>query len=331
MTPPTWRIRSGLAVLCFVLGFADASGAAGAEPVALSVFGRRLNVEEPGQDRIGRLTWRGGLEIVSDDSRVGGFSGLLIADDGRRLLAVTDRGHWLSARPRYDEGGRLVGLDRAEAASLAGLGGEPLSGKKHQDAESLALLPDGTVLVAFERAHRLWRYRYDGGALHGPPEAFPAPPGLADAPANGGIEALVVLADGSVLALTEKQEAENGLTGYLHRGGHWHTLSYRPAPGFKPTGAARLPNGDLIVVERFFKLPGAPAIRVAEVPAAAVRPGAVLEGREIAILRAPLILDNFEAVATRRGADGRTLIYLLSDDNFNALQRTLLLMFALEP
>jgi hypothetical protein len=61
-----------------------------------------------------------------------------------------------------------------------------------------------------------------------------------------------------------------------------------------------------------------------------VRPGAVLKGREIAEIRLPHAVDNMEGVAARRGADGETLIYLISDDNFNALQRTLLLMFALE-
>jgi len=37
-----------------------------------------------------------------------------------------------------------------------------------------------------------------------------------------------------------------------------------------------------------------------------------------------------EGVAARRGPDGETLVYLISDDNFHILQRTLLLMFALE-
>ena len=49
------------------------------------------------------------------------------------------------------------------------------------------------------------------------------------------------------------------------------------------------------------------------------------------MLRPPLIFDNFEGIAARSGAGGETLIYLLSDDNFNPLQRTLLLMFALRP
>jgi hypothetical protein len=36
-----------------------------------------------------------------------------------------------------------------------------------------------------------------------------------------------------------------------------------------------------------------------------------------------------EGIAARRDAAGRTLIYLLSDDNYSILQRTLLLMFEL--
>ena len=52
------------------------------------------------------------------------------------------------------------------------------------------------------------------------------------------------------------------------------------------------------------------------------------------------MLDNFEGIDARRDADGRTLVYLISDDNDCAkvpggsrgtgLQRTLLLMFALQ-
>ena len=36
-----------------------------------------------------------------------------------------------------------------------------------------------------------------------------------------------------------------------------------------------------------------------------------------------------EGIAIRRDSAGRTLIYLLSDDNFSFMQRTLLLMFEL--
>ena len=67
-------------------------------------------------------------------------------------------------------------------------------------------------------------------------------------------------------------------------------------------------------------------------PASAVVPGAVLEGAVIATLKPPLTVDNFEGLACRASDRGETLLYLISDDNFDATnQRTLLLMFALAP
>ena len=63
-----------------------------------------------------------------------------------------------------------------------------------------------------------------------------------------------------------------------------------------------------------------------------------LEPREIARLEAPMTLDNFEGVEVRQDKAGRTLVYLLSDDNNctkaaslspRNLQRTLLLLFVL--
>jgi hypothetical protein len=60
------------------------------------------------------------------------------------------------------------------------------------------------------------------------------------------------------------------------------------------------------------------------------RSGAVLEGRELAALRAPLAVDNMEALSvSTEGAT--TMLWIASDDNFTPLlQRTLLLGFALE-
>ena len=48
-------------------------------------------------------------------------------------------------------------------------------------------------------------------------------------------------------------------------------------------------------------------------------------------MRLPLSFDSFKAVAPRPAADGGTLIYLLSDDNRSAVQRTLLMQFRLGP
>jgi len=44
-------------------------------------------------------------------------------------------------------------------------------------------------------------------------------------------------------------------------------------------------------------------------------------------MKSPMIVDNFEGIDIQKGADGKNYIYLISDDNFNPLQNTYLLMF----
>jgi hypothetical protein len=41
-------------------------------------------------------------------------------------------------------------------------------------------------------------------------------------------------------------------------------------------------------------------------------------------------VDNLEGLSARTGPRGETLLWLISDDNFNPLQRNILLMFELE-
>ena len=60
------------------------------------------------------------------------------------------------------------------------------------------------------------------------------------------------------------------------------------------------------------------------------RPGASARRATVAGSAPPLTCDNFEGVEARQGARGETLITILSDDNFNPFQRTLLMMFELK-
>jgi len=64
---------------------------------------------------------------------------------------------------------------------------------------------------------------------------------------------------------------------------------------------------------------------------ATIAPGARLNGEELAVIEDPLPIDNFEGVAARAAPDGSVLIYILSDDNFSAMERTLLLQFRWRP
>ena len=83
------------------------------------------------------------------------------------------------------------------------------------------------------------------------------------------------------------------------------------------------------MLERRFVAPFGFEARLTRVPSAEIVAGARLSGRELARLLPPLSLDNFEGVAVRPGPAGETLVYLIADDNYLPIQRTLLLQFVL--
>jgi hypothetical protein len=69
-------------------------------------------------------------------------------------------------------------------------------------------------------------------------------------------------------------------------------------------------------------------VAVQRIDASAVKPGARLNGEEIAHFTMHENIDNMEGMALRRDGGGHTLLYMISDDNYNlVLQRTVLLMF----
>ena len=319
--------RAAVAVL--VAGAALlAPDAASGDPIQLSARPVALDPEDRSRRHVGDLEFLGGLALRSDAPAFGGLSGLSVTADGE-LAAVSDRGHWFTARIVRNDAGRLVGLADGEMGPLRDAEGRPVE-ESWRDAEALERRPDGDWLVSFERAHRVWRYPAETGGLQGRPLPFQAPEGIARAPANGGVEALAPLSDGRILMLAQGLTREGGArAGWLVGDGGIEALGYRTAPKFLPTDAAALPNGDVLVLSRHFTMLGGARARLERVHAGAIVAGADLEGTLVARFQHPLTVDNFEGVAAVPGEDGATLVYILSDDNFNFFQRTLLLLFRL--
>ena len=296
-----------------------------------------LNPEAPSQTTVGRLHWIGGMALSARHKDFGGLSGLLLSPDGTRLIAVTDRGYWFTATLLYDDAGALTGLANADLVPLRGPEGDPLNGSRNRDAEGLAR-HDGDIVVSFEHNHRMLRYPAtgwpDASALA---DTVPRPmpmPGNTALDDNSGLEALATLPGGALLAIAEGTEKDEGpldpSPAWLSpRDNQWHTFSYPRDTNFRPTGATTMANGDLLVIERRFTVIGGVAARLRHVPAAAAAAGDLL-GETVAELIPPVSVDNMEAIATRTDRAGRTLVYILSDDNFNALQRTLLMVFELQ-
>ncbi|MDA1100718.1 MAG: esterase-like activity of phytase family protein [Proteobacteria bacterium] len=296
-----------------------------------------LNPEQPGQTHAGKLEYRAGFVLSSDSPNFGGFSGLSLSPDGDGLIAVSDHGDLLQARLLLDNKGWLQGLTEAELHRLRGVAGQPLSqrpDKRDQDAEAVARLGDGSYLVSFEVRHRILRYT----SLSERPSLFAIPPGIAQAPRNGGLEAMTALPDGRILVLSEKfrttnsgDDGEGDYIGWLLAAdGRSLGQVYWPSVGiFRPTDLAALPNGDVLLLQRRFTFSGGVGARLSRIAAARIKAGGRLIDEELAQLAPPMSVDNFEGLAVRRDPDGGWLVYLLSDDNFHPLQRTLLLQFHL--
>lgn len=286
-----------------------------------------IDAKNPQRKRFGALTLLSAFQLRSKDKRFGGLSGLSIGTDGK-LYAVSDRGYWLSASMITDKHGALTDLVDWQIAPILTPAKTPVAGRM-RDAEALAQARDGSFLIGFEGAHRIWRYSAPPDTFASTPTVVPTPSDLARAPSNGGIEGLTIMPDGHLLILTEEFANPDGsFKGWLSDGTQWGELSYLPADGFRVTDCAALSDGDLLVLERRYVPFGILSARVVRVDGATIRPGAKLAGKELVKLEQPLAVDNFEGIAVQETSQG-AVVFLVSDDNYSAFQQTLLLQFLL--
>jgi hypothetical protein len=310
-------------------------------PPSIEVHARRIDLPpgDPARSRLGSLLFLGGLVLESEDPRFGGLSDLRLSPDGRHMVAVSDCGYGFSADLGYDAAGGLADLTKPRLVDLTGPGGRPLR-MGENDAESL--VADGPFLdVGFEGKGRVWRYSAE--PPFGPPvETLATPPGLVRCGPNTGIETMT-LVDANRRMLVCEGERTPSLTvpAWIGGEGAWGERRYPlhfdggwAGQPFRPTGATKLDDGDLLVVERRFPPFGS---RVVRVPRSSLEGAGSLVTIEAANLEGSALVDNYEGIEARRDASGRMLVYLISDDNSCAKEggiriaigRTHLLLFEL--
>ena len=265
------------------------------------------------------------FELRSRHPQFGGISGLSIGADGR-LYAVSDRGYWLSAQMGHDSTGALLNLLDWQIKPTLTPARTPTDGLL-TDAEALARAPDGSFIVGFEQKHRLWRYLPPPMTFDSPAQAITLSRDLAKAPRNGGLECVTVLPSGEIFTVAEELQNKDGsFKGWLIDDQQAVEFAYWPTADFRASDCAGLPNGDVIVLERHLSIFLGFSARLKLIRAASIRSHAILDGEDLLRLDPPLRLDNFEGIAVREDPAG-TLIYLISDNNFQPFQRTLLLQF----
>ena len=297
-------------------------------PALVELTAIDLDPKNPQEKEFGRLAVLNAYELRSKDPRFGGLSGLAIAADSR-LYAVSDAGYWVSAQMILDSEGKLLDLTEWIIEPILSTTGVPVRSPLH-DAEALARGPDGSFMVAFEKVHRIWRYPPPPLTFRSLPVSVPVPAEAAKAPSNGGVEGLAMLPDGRLLALTEEfHNSDGSYKGWLIDGERFFEVSYLPREGFRATDCAALSNGDVIVLERRYVPLGILSARLTLVRAETIQPGSILRGDELIKLEYPLEVDNFEGLAVQEDPRRGAIIYLVSDDNYHPIQRTLLFQFRL--
>ena len=244
----------------------------------------------------------GAWRLRADDQRFGGLSALAV--DRGALLALSDSGVTVRFPPPTSATQRLP----AQIADLPQGPGDPhLKGSR--DSEALTSDGAGNWWVAFEVHHWLWIY------LKGFKAGFWAvnleEQGLGT---NKGIEALARLDANHLGAFPEAGQDVLLIT----LDPRWIDRIAVDELGGEVSDAAMLPDGRLLVLRRAFGLDGISA-RIDLVTRSANRwratPLARLSTRS---------LSNFEGMAAAPLPNGGTRLWLVSDDDFRASGRTLL-------
>lgn len=288
-----------------------------------------LHAADAKRDRVGPLRFLGAWELRSDNSDFGGISALVALKDGR-FVGVSDAGALIGFGLTND-----TRIDRPFIAALPGAFGDKVT-YKDRDSEGIAYDPaSGRIWVSYEHSHSIRRFPPSLARVDG----LVRPKAMREWPSNKGTEALVRLADGRFLAFAEggaEVGAEDGVYPAIAFSGDpvepgttSFAFRYRPAEDYRITDGTMLPDGRLLLLERRIGFPQGFTAKLLLLDPASIRRDVTVSGDVIATLEPPLLVDNMEGIAiTDEG--GRTIIWLVSDNNFNAIQRTLLMKFALE-
>jgi hypothetical protein len=294
---------------------------------------------DPQKSRFGKLTWRGGLVLTSPSANFGGWSALALDGEGKKIVAVSDAGTWMTGTLVYD-GDKLKAVREARLGPLQAPSSKSLTEYDDRDAEGMAVVEGtpakGRALVSFERKHRIGWFDIDKNGLFPVRGDVALPAALKDAEDNRGLEAVTVLRGGpykgALVAIAERlQDGAGNHTGWLWIKGKPRAFHISNGGGYDITDTAALADGGLLVLERRFRWSEGVKLRLRLIRRDELRPGALIRGERLLDAGMNQEIDNMEGLAVHAGASGTTVVTMISDDNFNhGLQRTVLLQFSLD-
>jgi len=271
-----------------------------------------------------------------DDLPVTELSGITWDNDEKLLYAVSDEGLLYHLRLTI-KNNHLEDMTVIYATRLKNKVGEHLKGK-YSDSEGLSLSGgnngkqgDSELIISFENKPRIARYTTRGKFIKSVhlPKKLRKRKHYRDK--NKGLESVTEHPTYGTLTAAEFPLSENKMkhqTIYSSAGKKWHFPASGPNKS-AITGLETLPNGDLLVLERAWANPFTPiTINLRQLHLNKCSNKNACQTQQIASLSGSdgWYLDNFEGLAHYN----KNQYLMISDDNNNALQNTVLVLFEIK-
>lgn len=290
-----------------------------AEPIQVRVIQAERGNADARERQLTGMTLAGAWQLESDEADFGGLSGLATLPSGS-LLAVSDAGAfiWIGIDP---EAGAPDGL--GAISYMRDLNGNFFANKRDGDSEGLSLR-GGMAFVSFEQDHRISAFDLEacGAAASAAPVVSLAP--VVDGKLlqdNRGPEAFTF--SGETLSVGfEMRHAGGSPVGTVNIDGTLSELRSTEQPIFYlMTGMDVRDDLTAGIFRAYDPIRGARVLLQVDQDGSRIGEGD---------FKQPLPVDNFEGVAIGTAPSGAPRIWLISDDNFSANQRTLLLALDLD-
>ena len=197
--------------------------------------------------RAGSLEFIGAATLETEE--IIGLSGIEVAPNGSEFLAIGDRGWFVTGNFVRGADGVIEEIVLGRIGPILGHTGQPVSARRvgdWADTEGLAIAPDGSIWISFERWAHVFRYE----SLDRPGAWTGTHPDFDDMRDNRQLEALAIAPDGAVYTFPELPRDE-GFPAYRNEGQAWVIDGHVPAAdGFSIVGADFDDDGTLFILER---------------------------------------------------------------------------------
>lgn len=263
------------------------------------------------------------------DQQIAGLSGLAWDEDEQLLYAISDFGKLLHLKPVF-QNNILHSVELMQITPLLDQNGSALNTINTKDSEGLVVKQannsvkgDTELIISFEREPRVWRYNTQGEYLG----SINIPDDLKDInnykAANSALESLAFNSKDELTLIPEhqlKNNTDNNIS-VFHKNTKFSEIPLSNSEISGITAIEYLDDNNLLILERSYRMRVFPRLEIR-------LKKWNLQEKSLTTLFAfkndgEFAVDNFEGLTRYQG----NKFFIISDDNANSYQQTILLLF----